>query len=62
MISNTSMNDSNENTFVSAVDKFIRAKKSLFIWADNTPYTCHADMICNKIFNKMHFKGDYWGG
>jgi len=49
------MNDSNEDTFVSAVDKFIKAKKSLFIWADNTPYTCHADMICNKIFNKMHF-------
>jgi len=54
--------NSNEDTFVSTVEKFIRAKKSLFIWADNTPYTFHADIICKKIFNKMHFNGNYYGG
>ena len=36
-------------------------KKNLFIWADNTPYTLHADLILKKKFNGMYLIGDYFG-
>jgi len=40
----------------------MQEKKSLFIWADNTPYTVHANWILQKYFDEMFLIGDYWGG
>lgn len=35
------------------MDKFFKAKKSLFLWADNTPYVKEANIVLNKFFNGM---------
>jgi len=40
----------------------MKKKKSLFIWADNTPYTEHANWILQKSFDNMFLIGDYYGG
>ena len=36
-------------------------KKSLFIWADNTPLTYHANLILKHKFKGMFLEGDYYG-
>ena len=40
----------------------MKNKKSLFLWADNTPYTAHTNLITSKLFNNMTVLGEYWGG
>ena len=40
----------------------MKNKKSLFIWADNSPFTYHANLILNKFFDGMQYDGNYYGG
>lgn len=35
--------------------------KSLFLWADNTPFISHANYILKSLFDGMHLEGDYYG-
>ena len=39
----------------------MKAKKSLFLWADNYPYTKEASLILKKFFNNMYLEGNYYG-
>lgn len=39
----------------------MKKKKSLFLWADNSPYTVHIDLVCKKFFDNMYFEGNYMG-
>ena len=34
----------------------------MFLWADNTPYTAHNNLITKSLFAGMYVEGDYWGG
>jgi len=61
IVSNTQFTG-NEQNFLKAVQKFMFDKKSLFIWADNTPYTYHANLILKDKFNGMYLEGNYYGG
>ncbi len=47
--------------FINEIGNFIRSKKSLFIWADNTPFTVHANLILKEYFKGMYLEGDYLG-
>ena len=39
----------------------MKAKKSLFLWADNCPFTKEASLILKKFFNNMYLEGGYQG-
>jgi len=40
----------------------MKLSKSLYLWADNTPYTVHVNLVLEKCFNGMKLEGDYYGG
>lgn len=40
----------------------MRAKKSLFLWVDNTPYTTYVDCLLKNFFDGMYMDGVYQGG
>lgn len=44
VISNTSLRG-DEKLFLEKIGEFMKAGKSLYIWADNTPYTAHSNLI-----------------
>lgn len=60
-ISNSSINEKISEEFAEVVGKHMSQKKSLFIWADNTPYTAHANVVLKKYFDDMYLIGDYHG-
>jgi hypothetical protein len=37
------------------------AKKSLYLWVDNTPLVTYVNYITEKFFDGMKFLGDYVG-
>jgi len=39
----------------------MKKSKSLYLWADNTPFTAHIDPILSKFFDGMRLEGDYYG-
>ena len=47
--------------FVKGMGEFMKAKKSLFLWADNTPFTTHANAILETYFEGMQLEGNYIG-
>lgn len=53
---------SDERRFAERVTEFMKAKKSLFLWVDNTPFTAHANAILKANFDGMFMEGDYEGG
>lgn len=38
------------------MESFFKAKKSLYLWSDNTPYNVEANIILKRFFNGMHVK------
>jgi len=50
-----------ETKFITEIGKFMKAKKSLFLWSDNTPYHVETDLVLKHFFNGMHMNGAYYG-
>jgi hypothetical protein len=61
VISNTGT-VSNQEKYIEAIGNFMRAKKSLFLWVDNTPYTTYVDCLLKNFFDGMYMEGSYYGG
>jgi hypothetical protein len=58
VISTSSISD---GTLISALTEFHSAGGAIFLFADNTPYICHASEFLNKKFG-VTLTGDFYGG
>ena len=48
-------------TFISTLTAFHSSGGSIFLFADNTPFVCHASEFLRTKFS-ITIEGDYWGG
>lgn len=62
IISGSTIEKDLEKKFIKKIGEVMKLSKSLFLWADNTPYTKHANLILKKYFGNMKLEGDYFGG
>jgi hypothetical protein len=53
--------DDDYQQYLKTTDRLFNEKKSFYIWADNSPYTVHANIFLERHFDGMRLSGNFRG-
>lgn len=53
--------DEDYQCYLRTIDQLFAMKKHFYIWADNSPYTVHANIFLERFFDGMRLSGNWKG-